>query len=85
MSDGCNHEWVDYSQCCYCGAYKNFSGRVIEQRTQSNVEEVRQQFIEWWNGVKETNGGYPPLAMQVFHWFDTHIGIFDSITHKSGN
>jgi len=76
----CSHDWQEYKQCCYCGAYENFNQEIITRRTQGNVEDIRQKFIEWWIGCKETNGGTPPLAMQVFHWFDSHVHIFNSLT-----
>lgn len=77
----CSHEWVGYKQCCYCGAYESYDGRIIEKRTQSNVEELRTKFSEWYFGVKETNGGNPPLAMQIFFWFDQNLGIFTSLNN----
>lgn len=68
----CGHEWATYKQCCYCGAYEGKDGQVIEKRIKSNVEDLRLEFMKWYNGVKETNGGYPPLAIQIFYWFETH-------------
>ena len=70
----CKHEFVSYSQCCYCGSFDN-GKEVIEKRVQSNVEDFRQSFIKWYSGVKETNGDTPPLAIQIFFWFEKNIGI----------
>jgi len=79
--DNCKHEFVSYKQCCYCGAFENAKNEIIEVRAQSNVEDLRQSFIEWYSGVKETNGGYPPLAMQIFYWFDKNAGLFNLLTN----
>lgn len=78
----CNHVFVEYKQCCYCGAFDN-EKEIIEKRIQSNVEELRQAFSEWYFGCKETNGGYPPVAMQIFFWFEQKIDLHSTLTSKT--
>jgi len=76
----CAHEFVTYEQCCYCGAYNN-GKEIVEKLVQANAEDLRQRFSEWYFGVKESNSeGKPPLAMQIFYWFDKNLGIFDTLT-----
>jgi len=79
QTDGnCNHEWVEYKQCCYCGATENHKGEVIEKIPQGNVENLRQSFSDWYLGIKEQTG-CTPLAMQIFFWFDKQLGIFNTL------
>jgi hypothetical protein len=80
--ENCNHDFVSYKQCCYCGVFENSENEIIEDRCQSNVEALRGNFSDWYFGIKEETGK-PPLAMQIFFWFENnlrygnyHIGIF---------
>lgn len=69
ISEDCNHEFQTYKQCCYCGAFDN-GKEIIIKRVQSNIEKLRNSFSEWYFGIKEETGK-PPLAMQIFYWFET--------------
>lgn len=71
MGEKCKHEFVGYKECCYCGAMDN--GReVITKRIRYNIEQLRIEFSEWYFGIKEQIGK-PPLAMQIFYWFESRI------------
>lgn len=80
MTNECNHDFVTYKQCCYCGAYDN-GKEVIDKRTQSNVEDLRQKFGDWYFGIKEDTGN-PPLAMQIFYWFEKNVWVFNVLNSE---
>jgi len=79
MSEQCNHEFVGYKQCCYCGAFENARKEIKENRIQANVESLRKSFEEWYFSIKKESGE-PPLAMQIFHFFETKISLFDALS-----
>lgn len=74
----CSHEWMDYKQCCYCGAYYSHTGEILDmtKSPQYPVKKLAEDFQQWYFGVKETNGGRPPLAMQIMYWFSKRIDPF---------
>lgn len=71
MGEKCNHEFVGHKECCYCGAMDN--GReVITRRVQYNIEQLRIEFSKWYFSIQEQISN-PPLAMQIFYWFESRI------------
>lgn len=67
----CKHEFVGYNICCYCGFCKNYNGEIVSPYIAANVQQVCDDFEKWYFAIKEEHG-QPPLAMQIFYWFETH-------------
>lgn len=84
MKDQCSHEWVGYSQCCYCGAMKNHKGEILPLTThpQYPVKKLAEDFEEWYFSIKNDTGK-PPLAMQIFYWFSKHLNLFDELVKST--
>jgi len=70
MENKCKHDWITYKSCCYCGAFDN-GKEVIEKRVNSSIEYLREEFSKWYFGFQQDTGK-PPLAMQIFYWFENN-------------
>lgn len=75
QQEQCNHEFVGYESCCYCGYNKNLKGEVVQPYVASNMKDLNDEFSKWYFEVKEDQHGKPPLAIQIFYWFSQRVRV----------